>query len=157
MDPLSALSLAGTVVQFVDFGSKLLSESFELYKSSRGTLEANEQLELVTGDLQSVIAKLRMTSNIVSEEPSEPSEPLTEKDQRQEDSFQKICEEAMQIAEELLNRLKALKIKGGRHRAWESLKAAVKCAWSKDEIMCLKQRLSIFKESLHSRLMLSMR
>jgi hypothetical protein len=59
MDPLSALSLAGTIIQFADFGSKLLSESLQLYKSSRGTLDANEQLELVTADLQSVIAKLR--------------------------------------------------------------------------------------------------
>ena len=154
MDPLSALSLAGTIVQFVDFGSKLLSESSQLYKSSLGKLEAHEELELVTGDLQCVIVKLRETFNLVS---GEPCGPLQQNDQFQEDSFHKICEEALEIADELLNRLKRLKVKDGKYRAWESLKAAVKIAWSKEEISSLRQRLSIFRESLHSRLMLSMK
>jgi hypothetical protein len=161
MDPLSALSLAGTIIQFADFGSKLLSESLQLYKSSRGTLDANEQLELVTADLQSVIAKLRTTSNIAIEEGLSESTPGNGQndgnDQNEEDPFEKICEEAMQIAEELLNRLKALKVKEGKHRAWESLKAAVRCAWSKDEITTVRHRLSIFKETLQLRLMLSIK
>lgn len=106
MDPLSALSLAGTIIQFADFGSKLLSESLQLYKSSRGTLDANEQLELVTADLQSVIAKLRTTSNIAIEEGLSESTPGNGQNdgnaQNEEDPFEKICGEAMQIAEELL-------------------------------------------------------
>jgi hypothetical protein len=36
MDPLSALSVATSVVQIVDFSSKLLFEAHELYTSSSG-------------------------------------------------------------------------------------------------------------------------
>jgi hypothetical protein len=153
MDPLSALSLAGTIVQFVDFGSKLLSNSVQLYKSSKGALKTHEELELITGDLQSVIVKLRGTSSIVS---GEVAGPLTEVDQRQEDSFRKICDEATQIAKELLSRLRSLRVKNGEHRRWESLKAATKTTWSQDEISSLKQRLSTLKESLHLRSVLSL-
>ncbi len=96
MDPLSALSLASTIVQFIHFGIKLLSSSVELHKFSRGVLKVHEELELVTRDLQSVIVKLRGTSSIV---PEAATQPLTEDDQRQQDSFQKMCDEAAHIAE----------------------------------------------------------
>lgn len=59
MDPLTVLSLAGTIVQFVDFGRTLITDARDLYSSSAGTLTANEELELVTADLQALALKLR--------------------------------------------------------------------------------------------------
>ncbi len=59
MDPLTALSLAGTIVQFVDFGCKLLAKGRELYKSSTGVLTVNEELELTTTDLRALIEKMQ--------------------------------------------------------------------------------------------------
>jgi hypothetical protein len=41
MDPLTALSVAACVVQFVDYGTKLLSKGRELYKSADGALWEN--------------------------------------------------------------------------------------------------------------------
>jgi hypothetical protein len=154
MDPLSALSLAGTIVQLVDFGGKLLSDTVQLYKSSCGKLDANQQLQLITGDLQSVIAKLQATPDTASGNAfGRPIEAIPQ----QEDSLRKICDEASIIAEELLRKLQSLTVKDGKHRVLESLKIAIRSAWSKEEISSLKQRLALFKESLHSRLMLSIR
>jgi hypothetical protein len=147
MDPLTALSVAGTIVQFVDFGNKLLTSSVELYKSSQGLLQAHEELELVTGDLISVVAKLRDIF---------PASVVTHAGNHGLREFHTICEEAIKIAGELLVKLNNLKIKDGKHRAWESLKAAVKAAWSKDEIKSLTGRLSTLKESLQTRAMLSL-
>jgi hypothetical protein len=64
MDPLAALSLAGTIVQFVDFGSKLLATGRELYKSTNGSLTVNDEIELVTSDLLAITLKLRPDQNI---------------------------------------------------------------------------------------------
>ncbi|KAF8851727.1 hypothetical protein BDZ45DRAFT_808104 [Acephala macrosclerotiorum] len=114
MDPLSALSLASTIIQLVDFGSKLLSKSVQLYKATNGTLKAHE-----------------------------------------EDAFEKLCDEAAAVAEEFLSRLKELKVRDGKHRGWEFFKAAVRAAWSQDEIYSLQKRLSTLKESLNSRVILS--
>lgn len=35
LDPLTAVGLAGTVVQFVDFSTKLVSHSVELYEKGK--------------------------------------------------------------------------------------------------------------------------
>ena len=49
MDPLSALSLAACVVQFLDFGSKLVRETKEI--AERGSTVSVEHLSLITVDL----------------------------------------------------------------------------------------------------------
>jgi hypothetical protein len=59
LDPLTALSVAGTIVQFVDFSSKILSHTAEFYNSAEGALSTNEELELVTADLSNLLARLR--------------------------------------------------------------------------------------------------
>ncbi|CZR58688.1 uncharacterized protein PAC_08580 [Phialocephala subalpina] len=151
MDPLTALSVAGTIIQFVDFGSKLFDHSVQLYKSSQGSLKANEELELVTGDLQCVVTKLRGSFSTV---PTENVSSFSITDDEHRRNFLTICDEATEIAHELLLRLNGLKAEDGNNRAWKSLKAAVKAAWSKDEIKSLRQRLSLLKESLSSGSML---
>jgi hypothetical protein len=154
MDPLTALSVAGTVVQFVDFGSKLLGNTAHLYKSARGSLEATEELKLVTGDLQSVVTKLR---NEPSMGLGGDSQPMTEDLQREKDVFLEICDMAANIADELLGRLKSLTVEQKGSRAFNSFKAALKAAWSKDEVASLRERLSTLKDSLQSRMMVSLR
>lgn len=51
MDPLTALGLASNIVQFVDFASKLISQSHEIYQSADGALEDNVALEHVAKNL----------------------------------------------------------------------------------------------------------
>lgn len=153
MDPLTALSVAGTIIQFVDFGSKLLSGSIELYRSSHGCLETHQELELVTSNLKSVAIKIRQASPFPE---GEVGRPLSHEDQHQEDSLHAICDEAARIADELLGKLASLKVKSEKNRVWESLKAVIKAAWSKEEIIVLSKRLSRLRNSLNTRTMLSL-
>lgn len=147
MDPLTALSVAGTVVQLVDFGTKLLSNGVELYRSTSGELKAHEELELITADLRSVVIKLRSVSAVTADgltsNPAAAGPPL-------ENSFYKICDKAVEIAGELLHKIDGLRVKDGKHHAWESVKAALKTALSKDEIASLRARLSSLQDSLVS-------
>jgi hypothetical protein len=55
----TAFSLAGSVVQFVDFGSKVLTRSHKLYKSARKSLSFIEELDYVTVDIQKLVIKLQ--------------------------------------------------------------------------------------------------
>lgn len=57
LDPFTALSLAASVVQFIDFGVRLLTDSAELYHT--GTLLQHEDLEIITSDLVEVNALLK--------------------------------------------------------------------------------------------------
>ncbi|PMD17222.1 hypothetical protein NA56DRAFT_752573, partial [Hyaloscypha hepaticicola] len=150
MDPLTALSVAGTIVQFADFGCKLLSGYRELYKFTSGTLAANEEIELVTVDLQAVVLKLRRSVC-----PKDPSNSLIKDEQWDRNPFKKICDDAVTAAEEIIERLHKLKVKRVKDRKWESFWQAVKSAWSQEEIAALMKRLANLKEALETRVLFS--
>ncbi|KKA17644.1 hypothetical protein T310_8412 [Rasamsonia emersonii CBS 393.64] len=54
LDPLTCLSLASNIVQFVSFTSDLISKSHQIYKSTTGTLIENTELEAITLNLESI-------------------------------------------------------------------------------------------------------
>ena len=58
MDPFSALGLASNVVQFMEFGTKLISASLELYNSKDGTSSPNSELGIITKDLTGICSGL---------------------------------------------------------------------------------------------------
>jgi hypothetical protein len=150
MDPLSVVSLVGTIVQFVDFAGKLLSNAVELYRSPIGTLAAHHELEIVTTDLHALISKLRQSIYSKDNDPSQEAETLRK-------SFEAICDEAVKVAEELIKRLERLKVKDGKLRKWDSLKHAIEAAWSRKELIDLKTQLSSLKEALEARVLFSIR
>ena len=52
LDPFSAISLASSIVQFVDFGKRLVSEGRELYESADGALAKHVELEAIIKDIK---------------------------------------------------------------------------------------------------------
>ena len=62
IDVLAALGLAGNIVQFVEFLSKLLSESRALYNSPTGVADEHVVLEKVARDLTALTEKLTISS-----------------------------------------------------------------------------------------------
>jgi hypothetical protein len=150
MDPLAALSIAGNIVQFVEYGSKLLSQSLELYRSSQGSLAADHELHLVTSDLRALVLKLRTDGSSPRPSRFQPDAEDTSSD------FRKVCNEAIALAEEILSRLDGLKVTG-KYRAWTSFKQAIKAAWSQKEKDNLTKRLSTLKSALETRVLLSLR
>jgi hypothetical protein len=67
MDPLSALSVAAAVVQFVDFGTRVLSDARHIYESSSGQTSMNLELSTVANDLSRLIDD--MESNVEKAKP----------------------------------------------------------------------------------------
>jgi hypothetical protein len=57
LDPFTALSLASSVVQFVDFGKKLLRDAGEIYDS--GTVLRNQDFDASTKALKEINAALQ--------------------------------------------------------------------------------------------------
>jgi hypothetical protein len=52
MDPLTALSLAGNVVQFVEFASSVAILAHKLYQSATGSTKDNDELEMLARNFQ---------------------------------------------------------------------------------------------------------
>jgi hypothetical protein len=72
MDPLTALSLASSIAQFVDFGFKLVDEAHEIREA--GSTIDNVVLKSVTNDL------VQITSSLTSQY-SSAAKPVTSEDQ----------------------------------------------------------------------------
>jgi RecA-family ATPase len=152
MDPLSALSLAGNVLQFIDFGTKLFSKAGELYKSTVGSLAANDQLELVTADLRALVSKLRQS--LSSEE---TQGEIVREDKETWSSFKRVCDEAADVADEIILRLGKLRLQDGKFRRLRSILQAVETLWSEREITSLLKRLSSLRIALETRVLFSIR
>ena len=53
-----AFGIAANVVQFIDFGSRILSEGYELYHSAQSNSQYNESIESVASDLEELTKSL---------------------------------------------------------------------------------------------------
>ena len=144
MDPLTALSAAGTVVQFVDFSIKILSSTRKIYHSVSGNLPAHEELEYVTTDISRLAARLKKPCD--QEEGIEPTSP----------ELQEICKKCDEVAQDLLQRLKHLKT-DKKKNALQSLRGALLASWARKDLNELVTRLNTYKQSVQTHLLAELR
>jgi|SRR5271156_5630563 len=142
MDPLTALGVASSVVQFVDFTSKLISGSYELYKSDYGVVEATSSLEALTSNLIAVSNDLSRSLKASKSIPKE---------------LELLCKECVAEASKLLSVLESLKVEGSDRRLWKSFKTALKTIWSQDKIDSFQGRLDSFRQQITMSIVVSLK
>jgi hypothetical protein len=148
LDPLSALSVAASVVQFVDFGTQILSKGKKLYKSVDGALPENIELEAAAVRLQSLTVPIKSSLRSASQS------FLSETEQALED----ICKGCVDVSDELVPLLELLKLsEGNKHRKWKSCRQALKSMRSKEEIGEVASRLERFRNELGTHVLISLR
>jgi len=140
MDPLSAVSLAATVVQFVDFASKVLSKTNELYNSATGASLSNSECATVTRDL--IALDKRLTDR------SSKRGSLS----KEEYALEALCRGCNVIADELLEHLEKIKVQG-KHKRWKSLRQALKSISSESAVDEISKRLGRYREELDTHLL----
>ena len=129
LDPLSALGLAGNVVQFVDFSNKLFSYSIELYRSANGALTANQEIKRVITDLR-----------IMSDRFAQVPALAQTNDER---ALRMLSIDCRKLADQLLATLERLRIDiNSRHKKMKSLKQTLVAICKADEIENYQHRLS---------------
>ncbi|KAK5442566.1 hypothetical protein LTS15_010990 [Exophiala xenobiotica] len=138
MDPLTAVGLAGNIVQFVDFACNLFSTSSQIRTSSKGLTDYLDSVECVTADLKQICTTL--TASL--------SEDSFATEDRQIASLGTQC---LRIAEKLLATVVKLKPREGSSRRG-SFQAALKTIWQQDEI----DRMTLQLNGLRMELMLRM-
>lgn len=127
MDPFSALSIATSVLQFLDFTAKLLSSSSEIFKSVQGASSGTLTLESSCSVMQTL------------------SERLSSSTETQEGEFavkmKKLADDCKVDCDALLAMLHKLKVGCNKNRRWESLKVALKTVWGAREMRELEGRI----------------
>lgn len=122
MDPLLALSLAGNVIQFLEFANKLFKESREVYHSASGSSGSVLSLATISAELSTL-------------NKSFSAEDL------QSLGMRNVAGECDVIAQELQSLVDQLTLKKPKHNYWASFALALQTVLRKGEIQVLQRRL----------------
>jgi hypothetical protein len=139
METLPIIGLVGNVVQFVDFGGKLIEKSTELYRSSEGALAGNIDVETATNHLLLHSNKLKDAASTTGD-----------------NTLKRLCESCKSTADELLAALNKLKVNSQQYK-WESIRKALRSVWSKEKIRELEGRLARFREELNLHIIMDLK
>ncbi|KFX91101.1 hypothetical protein V490_06073 [Pseudogymnoascus sp. VKM F-3557] len=140
LDPLSALSLAAAIVQFVDYGTKIVLSAAEIHASATGSLTKNVELSSISIDLSDISGKLVLDDRTQRDKYSKDEQALS--------SLAMQCRE---VASTLLTTLEDLSLKGP-HKRWKSVRQALLSVWRESEIRDIRERLDTIRGQLTTRL-----
>ena len=115
LEPLTAISLAGNVVQFVQFGYNLVAKTHEIYTSRSGELKEDLETETVTTRILQSIEDLESSRKHAGS----CSDTFIER------RLVEIAEACTEIAKDILRRLERLRFKESR-TIWASISRALK-------------------------------
>ncbi|KAE8447855.1 hypothetical protein EG329_010084 [Mollisiaceae sp. DMI_Dod_QoI] len=141
LDPLTALSLASSIVQFVDFGIKLVSDGYELY--ARGSLKSNDEVEQATRDLTQLTQNLAIPSQSFAER-SGTATRLPSKDERR---LQEIAEACKELGDQLLLTLEELKPRESQN-GLESFRKTLRGVKKRGKVQDIEKRLKKMQDQL---------
>ncbi|KAK6373655.1 hypothetical protein LTS17_008148 [Exophiala oligosperma] len=131
LDPVSALGTAAAIIQFLDFGGRLLSKQREIAQSTRGTLIEHEELVAVTRRLDELNGQIQQRG--ISFE-------NTTKTTQADLALMKVSEECKNLAAEFRQVLEGLSGRPGQS-SYKSFRQAFKIVWHKDGIETMQRRL----------------
>jgi hypothetical protein len=145
LDPLSAIGLAGTVAQFIDFSMEIISESRKIYRSGTGTSSENVELETIAESLHQFSMQLQTSKDGQIPVPNMNA------------AFAKVLQSCQGVADELLQALRRLKVKDGPHKRWNSFQQALMSIWRKERLSEMQRRLGFLREQVTLHLVSSVR
>ena len=170
MDPLSALSVAGNIIQFVDFSSKLIAKSHKLYSSADGALVENLELEAIADSMSGLNSKVRDTlvatsavyspvfldGRQIERNPTREEQRMVRATRENEKSIHFVCEQCANVSGELLEALERLKVRG-TNRKWASFRQALQSVWNEGKIEKLAERLQKLRAQFDTSILIALR
>ncbi|KAH7092091.1 hypothetical protein FB567DRAFT_576556 [Paraphoma chrysanthemicola] len=148
LDPLTAMGVAGNVVQFVDFACTVVSKTRKIYRTGVGLSEDHLTLKIIGEDLVHISQRLGQPLAPLSS----PSNQLSDA----EEALEKINKACAEEADKLLVALNRLK-RTGSDKYWNSFKAALRTIWNQDEIDGMVKRLENFRNALDTHILIALR
>ncbi|KAK5136970.1 hypothetical protein LTR08_001477 [Meristemomyces frigidus] len=159
MDPLTALSVAGNVIQLISFAHELVTEGSKIYQVVDGVVVENKDAETLATDLCKLNEGLTESqSQWIAAHKGQQLDP-------DEMCLRDLCARCSDIAEELILQLQKLKVKDTGatsktdkiQRIARSGKQALLSAWRKDAREKLASRLEGFQREIDTRILFSLR
>jgi len=142
MDPLSALSVAAAVVQFLDFGGSILASTFAIYKSSNKG-DGTKDITSITTRLITLNSDLKRSVGFT------PASQIDE-------DIVILCQQCNKAADDLLDALRQLN-SASNTNLWNSFKIALRTVWSQGEIDALQSRLEAYRQQICMHILVGLR
>ncbi|KAI8664760.1 hypothetical protein NCS56_00909800 [Fusarium sp. Ph1] len=159
MDPLSILSVVAATIQFVDFGQRLFSETWQIYRSASGQTLQVQNLSTISSDLS------RLSTGVKDAFQSRQKNHSGLQDADKE--LLRLCGECDAIASKILTVLPKVSTsfqselaqdKQAVERAWlgsfeprsagECFRAALRSWWQREEIVEISDRLEKVRQGM---------
>lgn len=142
MDPITAIGVAAAVVQFTDFGTRLLTDAMEVYNSVSGQASEDVELATISNDLQLLCRSIQDKSSRLTDPRKGPSSS--------EQTLLRLCSTCLQLTHELDAVIKQLRARGqGKLKvAVESFAIALRKFWSREEIANFRLRISDVRQQM---------
>lgn len=138
MDPITAISLASSLITFVDFAGKIVTGTYEVYNSTSGTTVENAHVDTIIGDLKEVAADLE--TDVLGQS-------------KHERALRDLAFKCDKVADELLRLLDRIKSDSSQS-TWKSLKATLISLRKQKEITGLEKQLNDYRSQILTRLIL---
>lgn len=136
MDPLSAVGLAGNIVQFVQFSCSLVSTTTDIYRSESGQLQSNVELDIIAKDISQLCVSIR--------------QGVTGQKNVQLSQLAAACQP---VADDLVALISKIKRKDGRGGRWESFRQALRSVLESEDIKKLSDRLEALRSQMNTRML----
>lgn len=153
MDPVNAVSLAASILQFIEFTAKLVKEGREIYESASGATVKHCDLEAVTQNLVYLVQQISNNSKDDALPVRLQKLSLNSVAPTNINDLGAACEK---VAWELLEALNKVKARRTQNR-WTGIIDALKTVWAKGKIQELRDRLEQYRTGIHTALLVSMR
>ncbi|KAJ5626257.1 hypothetical protein N7510_002566 [Penicillium lagena] len=141
MDPLTAISLAGNILTFIDFSYKVIHGANEVLSTSNGMTPENERLSILVKDLNVVTQDL--VTNI----------PARTENEKQLCALAANCHA---LSGELYQILRRLKV-GDKKSKWEGLMVKWHSMRKEKDIDLIERRLNGYRSQILIRLQVMFR
>ncbi|RSL84275.1 hypothetical protein CEP51_003997 [Fusarium floridanum] len=141
MDPITALQTASAIIGIVDFGTRLLSSTYEIYQSESGHTARDVGLSTLSDELNGLGKQLQDRLQ------SAPS--ATSSSDRTLQNLSVRCVEASDKLHSAIRYLQASRSGNGRiSTAANSFASALKAVWKKGEIESLREELTEIRSQI---------
>ncbi|KAF2853440.1 hypothetical protein T440DRAFT_505771 [Plenodomus tracheiphilus IPT5] len=147
MEPLSALSIATAVVQFLDFAGKLVSGTWTIYRGQPSNdAGGDSDIKTIMESLTKVTRKLQVTSTHNSLTPWSS----------QDVAITALAKRCTSVGEQLLELLEQLHSRSQR-QFWDSFCTALRTIWSEKQVARLRQTLDSYRQQISMHMLVAMR
>ena len=136
MDPITAIGFASNIIQFVDFGIKIVTGTLEVVKS--GSLVENSNIAMIINDFHAVVQPL-------SRHPLGTS--------AHELALKGLATGCQKVSQKLIELLETLRT-SPNGSTWKSARVTVRSMRKKGEVASLESQLDKYRSEVMTRLLL---